>query len=325
MDADSILKLGNVLGLSRMRVSGDNVVASCPFAPYRHLKADGTFGDDRRPSFGILIEPDAESVFHCFGCESKGTLDKLCLELGDLRNTDYEELLEFVWDHEGAGVLERCAEDLELKPLESKRAERDRVLRRLIYPEREYDMYRDDLPLEFAESRGLTKAVCEAWGLGHDPEEGRLMFPVRDGEGRLVGLKGRTYRGAKSKYYSYLNFQRGNWFYGEHMIRPVEEDPRLVIVEGEIDAIKVWMAGYTGLALMGGMPTKDHVRKLELLERPVVLFPDAGNVGDHWADYLGKMLKYFVTVYDVYLDEGDPGNLTPEEIRAKIETARIRT
>jgi hypothetical protein len=299
-----------------------NVVASCPFAPYRHIKADGSFGLDKKPSFGLEINPEGESRYNCFGCASRGDLMHLALELGDVRGEDYTDLFEFIWQNEGAGVLDRvCAEDyipnVELRQgrIEAKRA--------AVYPESEYAIFKGSVP-QYALDRGLPADVCKAWDLGHDPEEGRLMFPIRDIDGNLVGLKGRSYRGHKAKYFPYLHWGQGNYFYGEHMLRSVDEDPRIVIVEGEIDVIKVWMAGYSALALMGGMATRAQRRKLEIWARPLVLMPDVNEVGDMWSKRLGDQMKNLVNVFDARLVEGDPGDLSAEEIRGFVENSGLR-
>jgi hypothetical protein len=323
VDVENLLKLAKVLRLQRFKAATGNVVSSCPFAPFRHIKADGTFGRDAKPSFGIEINPDGESRYNCFACSSRGDLLNLCLELGELRGVDYSELEEFIWQNEGAGVLDRACE-MPLFDAPSAREERRETARAAIYRESEYEPYKGRVPKYAIEDREIPLEVCKAWDLGHDPEEGRLMFPIRDAAGNLVGLKGRSYVGARNKYFPYLEWTQGAWFYGEHMLRPEEDDPRIVIVEGEIDVIKVWMAGYSCLGIMGGMATSRQRKKLEILGRPLVLMPDANETGEKWARRLGDQMKNMVNVFDVRLKEDDPGALSTKEIREMVENSRLR-
>ena len=323
MDLENLQTLARHLHLERVRAGTGNLVCSCPFAFCRHIKADGSFGVDRKASFGIKINPDGVSHFNCFSCTSSGDLLWLLTDLGAARDEDYSHLEEFIWDKETMGAFDRAIELPDLEPRKLRKAQLQ-LIDEGTYPEAEYDEFRDKLPVDYIQSRSLPVDVCRAWGLGHDPDEGRLMFPIRRQDGRLVGLKGRSYRGHKNKYIPYLPFNQGDFFYGEHMLRPEEEDPRIVIVEGEIDVLKVWMAGYSCMGIMGGMATRAHRQKLELLERPLVLMPDANNTGEVWASRLGKLMKNIVNVFDVYLPGGDPGDLSSAQIKAYVESASLR-
>jgi hypothetical protein len=288
MDAENLSALAERLRLERPRPGARNFVASCPFAPYRHFKEDGTFGRDRKASFGITIEPGGTSVFNCLSCGSKGDLMLLVLELGELRGRDYSDLEDWVFQVESVQSLEHALEvdeeddGLFAKPGRRRAAAQQR--REATYQERELKGFTRDLPA-YAGERGLTPSICESWGLLHDPDEGRLVFPIRNQRGELVGIKGRSYTGARNKYYSYLPLDQGAFFYGEHMV--AEDATKVVVVEGEIDALKVSMAGYSVLALMGGHASREHQRKLEVLELDVVLMPDPGSTGSKWARQIG--------------------------------------
>ena len=317
MKVEDLLTLSKLLRLRHARIQTNNLVASCPFAPYRHLKADGTYGIDRRPSFGISVTDYDESVYNCFACQSSGDMLRLCFELSDLRGHDYTDIVDWVWKTED--ILEQA-----LAPQPSPAAIRAAKIEErelAVYQEAEYEPYRRSVP-RYAMERGLDLRACKAWDLGHDPEEGRLLFPVRRRDGKLVGLKGRSYRGHEAKYFPYLDFSQGSYFYGEHML--LEGDHRLVVVEGEIDVIKVWMSGHSCWGLMGGMATAEHKRKLEVLGWDLVLMPDPNKVGERWARRLGDHFKSLVNVYDVFLKKGDPGVHEPEELDELVENAGLR-
>ena len=99
MDLRNLKKLARALNLRRVRVNAGNLVTSCPFASETHRR-----GTDRKPSFGILIDDEGESVYHCFGCDERGDLLTLCRELSDLHGEDYGDLEEWVLQNEDVGT-----------------------------------------------------------------------------------------------------------------------------------------------------------------------------------------------------------------------------
>jgi len=326
MDSENLMVLAKRLRFRRPRVGARNLVVSCPFAPYRHFKEDGSFGEDRKASFGITIEPDGESVYNCFSCSSTGDLMFLCLELGDLRGQDYSDVEDWVFQVEGMNVLDQAlkldddADDSIFAGGRRRQIAREREA--ACYQERELDDFEKKMP-SYAAERGIPQQVCDEWGLLDDPEEGRLVFPIRNRNGSLVGIKGRSYTGARNKYYSYLPLDQGAFFYGEHMLKDSAE--KVVVVEGEIDALKVYMAGFSPLALMGGHASKEHQRKLEVWGHDVVLMPDPGNTGSKWARRIGDFLKTRLNVFDARMPaDKDPGDMSEDEIRELVEDSRLR-
>jgi len=324
MNQDGLQKLAEALHLKNHRFGSGNLIASCPFAPFKHLKEDGSFGRDRKPSFGIRIDDLGESVYHCFACQSQGSLLDLVGELAELREQDYSEVEEFVWQSEGATALIEMASTDPFEKHYEKRRTLPENSNADVYPESEYEPYRGSVP-RYAFERGLDIETCKAWDLGHDPEEGRLMIPIRRmGDKALVGLKGRTYRNAPAKYYPYLPFSAGKWLFGEHMLREGVDDPRVVIVEGELDVIKTWMAGFNALGLMGGFPSKQHLKKLEFLAKDIVVIPDPDPTGDDWSSYLCDRMRDVVNVYHARPPKGeDPGSMPLEAIWELVRAARI--
>lgn len=317
MKLQDLQTLAKALDFRRVSVGAGNLICSCPFARWRHA------GNDRKPSFGIIIDDEGESCFNCFGCHSSGGLHDLVLELAELRRTDLSHLETWILDNEGLDISKKI-----------KASERDRVFTvqqrqeaSLLeaYPESEYDRFRGSVP-RFALERGLTLEACKAWELGNCKEEKRLAFPVRRGSDKaLVGVRGRTYVDARAKYFPLLPFNPSDFLYGEHMLRPADEEERVCVVEGEIDAIKCWMAGFSAIGLFGSHPSKKQRLKIECLNRPLVLLPDGDKVGRKWAQKLGEEFKFYVSVFDVRLRDGeDPGAFEPDELREKILMARVR-
>jgi len=153
------------------------------------------------------------------------------------------------------------------------------------------------------------------------------MFPIRRADGKLVGLVGRSYVGDRIKYLGdYLPFAQGDYLYGEHMLRGSQAiDRRLVVVEGQVDVIKVWMAGFDVVGILGGSCTTAQRKRLEVLGRDLVLMPDVGETGRKWSKRLGDQMKDLVNVYDVALPgPADPGELEEAVIRKYVSGAVLR-
>ena len=106
-------------------------------------------------------------------------------------------------------------------------------------------------------------------GLNHDLFRGRLMFPIRDAHGNLVGFGARSLDGSEPKY---LNSPQGRLFdksrllYAMHLARTEVRKEGAVIVEGYMDAIAAHQAGFKNVvAQMGTALTEfqvDEIRRL---------------------------------------------------------------
>jgi DNA primase len=193
-----------------------------------------------------------------------------------------------------------------------------------VYPESEYEAFRLAGPPTYATERGLEPNTCRIWQIGDDPVRGRMTVPIRDAQGRLVGIKGRTYRNDRDKYVPYLVFNQGDWLFGHHLLAHDQQDRPVVVVEGEIDTMKVWQVGYDVVGLMGSKPTTTQRRSLEFLDRPLVLFPDGDKAGIDCMTRLARYLSDFTTVRWVEpVAERDPGALSRPQITDAIDSAKL--
>lgn len=107
----------------------------------------------------------------------------------------------------------------------------------------------------------------------------RIMIPIHDQSGRIVGFGGRIYNtdeGAK-----YLNsaesdfFKKGSILFNFHRAKKcIDSDKPLIIVEGYMDVITLWQAGFkTAIAPLGTSITNDHLQKiLNYCKTPVFIF-----------------------------------------------------
>ncbi len=120
-------------------------------------------------------------------------------------------------------------------------------------------------------------------GFHHDLFRGRLMFPIRDATGQLVGFGGRSLDGSEPKY---LNSPQGDVFDKSRLLyaldRAKEEIRKdgAVIVEGYVDAIAAHQAGFKNVvASMGTALTEHQVGTLRRLTGQVLMALDQDAAG----------------------------------------------
>lgn len=112
----------------------------------------------------------------------------------------------------------------------------------------------------------------------------RLMFPIKDYAGRVVGFGGRILDNGEPKYLNTpetLLFQNGRHLYGLHLALPgIRRQGRAVVVEGYMDAIAAWQHGVDNVvATLGTALTPDQARELKRYAPEVVIAYDADVAG----------------------------------------------
>lgn len=177
--------------------------------------------------------------------------------------------------------------------------------------------------------RKITMRTAVQWGLLYDPAEGRLIFPVYNGKGNLVGFRGRSQeRKAKMKTreYSELSPKRqslkgyGIW-YGMHL-KP-EPKQKVILVEGEMDAVKLSqaLANRPGVwAAMGSSLSDEQIKTIQAIKNPVLLFFDNDEAGiDARRKMLAKLrnVKAGVFIVDNYVNCNDPDEIADKGLLAQ--------
>ena len=138
-----------------------------------------------------------------------------------------------------------------------------------------------DAARDHLSARGFGEEVIALAGLVtkgrgdtyRDMFRGRLMFPIRDGDGKLVGFGGRSMDGNEPKYLNSPKtpvFDKGNILYGIHLAKGAALKQGIVIVEGYVDAVACHQAGYSNVvASMGTALAPGQVSQVcGLLPRP---------------------------------------------------------
>jgi DNA primase len=301
--SDIVDVIGAVLPLKR---AGANFVTLCPF----HR--------EKSPSFNV--NPHRQ-IFHCFGCHKGGDVFTFIKEYENLsfmesvrRLAERARIpLEF---ETGSGQQEAQYLKEKLLQIHEQIAQRwqamltndaggqlarDYLAKRGVSQEAVqlfrlgYAPDQWDDTVNWAASRNYDLPLMEQSGLVIRNEEssryydrfrGRLMFPICDEQGRIIGFSGRVLQsgdqGAK-----YVNspetaiFKKGRVFYGlDKSKRAILDSGFAVVCEGQLDLIACFMAGVKNLvAPQGTAFTPEHARILKRYVDEVVLCFDADSAG----------------------------------------------
>lgn len=286
MNESAVRKIAGALGITITMVNSPWLNASCPLAPWRHKG-----GTDRTPSFGIMINDEGETYYKCLACKSKGRMSTLVRQLERYRGEEYRGL---------AFEADRLDYMIELPTYEEMQAQRKEKPRPEPLNEAAYgNLY----PSVFATTeayeshpylrkRNITPEAAELLDLRYDPEERRVVFPVRDKRGGLYGFTGRSilpegalphtgYRKQYPKVRDYAGLPKEFLLLGENLFQP---DLPVLVVEGLFGYASLVSIGARELcnpvALMGSEMTRYKAEKLVDLEVPVYLLTDNDEAGD---------------------------------------------
>ncbi len=331
----------------------------------REYKACCPFHDEKTASF--WVSPDKQ-FYHCFGCGAHGTALGFLMQYEQLPFPEaVEELagrLGLEVPHEGGGggppraqeelteLLGRVAGYYQEHLAGNERARnylRSRGLDTAII-ERFRIGYAPDAWNEVLRRFGATeesRRALSAAGLiieretprpgsepWYDRFRDRIMFPIRDPRGRVLGFGGRVLERGEPKYLNSPEtalFHKGQELYGLHEIRLARTSlKRLVFVEGYMDVVRLHQAGVAcAVATLGTATTPEHLKRAFRLVSEVVFAFDGDRAGRAaaWRALQnalpeareGRELRF------LFLPDGeDPDSLVGKEGREAFE-ARLAT
>ncbi len=290
-----------------LRRQGARMVGLCPFH------------DERTPSFSV--DPQ-EKLYHCFGCGVGGDVIKFVEEKEGLGFTDAVEMLA---DRYGVELeREQEDPRAEAKRQQKRRLGQLLERTAAYYATYLWESKEAGKAREYLAARGLGEQVLREYGVGYAPSawdkiivrgqqagfsvrelhdvglaqrgregEGReydrfrsrIMFPIRDRRGRVLGFGGRAMRpdqGAK-----YVNTAETDFFHKSQILYGVDlakaaiaKAARAVVVEGYTDVLALHQAEVEEtVAVMGTAITGEQVAALSGMVEEVVLALDADSAG----------------------------------------------
>ena len=280
----------------------------------RNLKGNCPFHSEKTPSF--FVNPEMQ-YYKCFGCGESGdvltflqkyegmTFPEALEHLADRAGIKLEKTYKGSQDHSRDKHLEMLSlvADyyhfiLTKHPLGKKAKEY--IEDRKIFSQSIHDFklgYSPDswraLEDFLVKKKGYTKKDMVEAGLSvqkeknsYDRFRGRLMFPLRNQRGQVVGFSGRTLD-PDAKQAKYINspetslYHKSKLLFGYNQAKQaIRKADRVVIVEGEFDVISSHQAHVREVvAVKGSALTNDHVKLLSRLTKNIILALDSDDAG----------------------------------------------
>ena len=284
----------------QLRKGGANYVGLCPFH------------NERTPSFSVS---PAKQFYHCFGCGAHGNAIGFLMAYSALGYVDAVKEL--------AGQVGMQLPDFRPpSPQEAARQERETDLYGVM--EKAMDFYRTELKkapraIEYLKGRGLTGEIAARFRMGYAPdgwqglkgafpqyedkalvevglviegEEGkrydrfrdRVMFPIFNARGRVIGFGGRVMGDGEPKYLNSPEtplFEKGRELYGLVQARDaIRTEGHVLVVEGYMDVVALAQFDVgNAVATLGTATTPVHVSKLLRLADEIIFCFDGDNAG----------------------------------------------
>jgi DNA primase len=310
------------------------------------------FHDERTASFSVDVN---KKLFFCFGCGEKGDVFDFVQKTQGL---DFREALELLADRAGV-ELQRIEDDPEQERRHAERQRLLTLLGRAaqFYVNYLWQADESEPARAYLAGRGLDEATLREFQVGYAPAAGdklvrqaaksglsaddlvtaglarrrsgrlddaferRIMFPLADQRGRVLGFAGRAMSDQqKPKYWNTpenraVGFVKGQLLYGMDRARgPAMKAGRFVVVEGYTDVLALHQAGFPeSVAIMGTSLTDPQLEELTRVQGTVFLALDADNAGKQATLRAAQMARERNTELRVI---AMPGGRDPAEIVA---------
>lgn len=290
----------------RLKKSGRDYSGLCPFHK------------EKSPSFHVSGE---KQLFHCFGCGVSGNLIQFVMKSEGL---DFVEALKLLADRAGVVLPEENDKaDYALHEKKKKIYEMNKAAARFFYSELSSE--EGKTAVEYFKKRQLGAKTIRQYGLGYSPNDynalhsymnslgysdtelieaglvseregrvydrfrGRVMFPIIDLRGNIIGFGGRILTDAKEingyKPPKYLNsaetpvFNKGRNLFSLNNAKK-DTGGKLILVEGYMDVISVFQAGIINVvATLGTALTEDQAKLMMKYSNEILICYDSDEAG----------------------------------------------
>lgn len=325
----------------KLEKRGRNYIGLCPFH------------DEKTPSFTVSED---KQICHCFGCKKGGNVFQFTQEIKDI---SFVEAVKELGDRVNVAVdieatqsnsnVQIASDDLQMiemheliqefyyyaltKTVEGEKALTyllDRGFTDALIKERGIGFAPDSSHFchDFLQKKGYDIELAYEAGLLSRNEENfsyydrfrnRIMFPLKNAQGRIVGYSGRTYTGQEPKYLNSPEtpiFQKRKLLYNldkaRKSIRKLDE---IVLLEGFMDVIKSDTAGLKNVvATMGTQLSDEHITFIRKLTSNITLMFDGDFAGSEATLKTGQhLLQQGLNVFVIQL----PSGMDPDEYIGK--------
>lgn len=281
-----------------LRRRGSNLVGLCPFH------------GEKTPSFTVYPETDS---FYCFGCGTGGDVIEFVRKI---ENLDYYESVKLLAQRAGI-ELPKDGMDDSVSKLRTRLFEANREAARHFYKM----LFSDEgkSALDYLLGRGITLSTIKRFGIGYAPDSWdmlikhmkskgftlselqmadlsikskngksydkfrcRVIFPIIDLRGNVIGFGGRAMDSSPAKYINTSDtviFKKSSNLFALNFAKNSKEDS-LILAEGYMDVIALHQAGFTNaVATLGTALTQGQASLLSRYASEIVIAYDADEAG----------------------------------------------
>lgn len=293
-----------ISGYVSLKKRGQNYWGCCPFH------------GEKTPSFSVN---PGKSMFYCFGCHEGGDIFKFIMKI---ENCGFMDALKLLAGRYGIPVPERQKTAAEIAREKQRNGIYDaNNLASRFYQACLLKTNYGRQALSYLAGRGITQEIIERFTIGYaldnftalvsslgkrgctpetlvqaglvaeggrsgfyDRFRNRVMIPIKDPRGRIVGFGGRVLDNSTPKY---LNTSETQWFNKRRLLfgldiaaRAIRQTRQAIVVEGYMDAISLHAAGIDNVvASMGTAFAEEQARLLKRMAEEVVFCYDSDSAG----------------------------------------------
>ncbi|HDY9994175.1 TPA: DNA primase [Staphylococcus aureus] len=325
----------------KLEKRGRNYIGLCPFH------------DEKTPSFTVSED---KQICHCFGCKKGGNVFQFTQEIKDI---SFVEAVKELGDRVNVAVdieATQSNSNVQIASDDIQMIEMHELIQEFYYYALTKTV-EGEQALTYLQERGFTDALIKERGIGFAPDSShfchdflqkkgydielayeagllsrneenfsyydrfrnRIMFPLKNAQGRIVGYSGRTYTGQEPKYLNSPEtpiFQKRKLLYNldkaRKSIRKLDE---IVLLEGFMDVIKSDTAGLKNVvATMGTQLSDEHITFIRKLTSNITLMFDGDFAGSEATLKTGQnLLQQGLNVFVIQL----PSGMDPDEYIGK--------
>ena len=306
---------------TKLQKSGRNYKAACPFH------------SEKNPSFFVF--PDRQS-WHCFGaCGTGGDIFSFIMKKEGI---DFGQALQLLANKAGVSLAAQTTPERQTQNKERERLFEINEAAAEYYHHALQSSSKGEMARGYVAKRGLSAETIKSFQLGFAPEgwdtikqylkgkgygeaellaagllverddgnnydrfRNRLMFPIRNIQGKVIGLGGRALDDSPSKYINSPQtavFDKSSSLYGiDRAKTAIRQKDQVIIVEGYMDALTAHQHRYDNVvASMGTAITDKQLAILKNLTRNLILALDADTAGEEAISRSGEILDKMLPV-----------------------------
>lgn len=293
-----------ISGYVPLKKRGQNFWGCCPFH------------GEKTPSFAVN---PAKNMFYCFGCHEGGDIFKFVMKIEDC---GFTEALKLLAARYGIAVPERHKTAAEIwREKQKERINETNATAARFFQACLLKTPYGKGALAYLNGRGINQDIIDSFSIGfalnnftalvsslgkrgfqgqelvaaglvakgreeqlYDKFRNRVMIPIKDGRGKIVGFGGRVLDNSTPKY---LNTAETEWFNKRRLLfaldvayKPIRASKQAIVVEGYMDAISLHAAGISNVvASMGTAFATEQAKLLKRIADELVFCYDSDNAG----------------------------------------------